>query len=200
MSAKVDRRPQYGPSAVIALLLLALTSCSDSDKTPVTPSTASRVCDGKLAGSVFGPLVGDGGITSEDTTRFHPTTWKAYGDCWLYGAEHSVRISYLWRKTVNSGAGTSTPRNGTSPTPSSTFAGTVDTFTVDSVTGAVTNNRAVVDMPCVAPGVFDKGKAVLEIEVKDMPPAQGLDATKRRQFATAATKAADYLAGDVFSC
>ncbi|MEB8342697.1 hypothetical protein [Streptomyces endophyticus] len=194
MSNTTNRRPRHRPIAVIALLLLTLTGCSNNKNPPDTPSTASPVCDGKLSGSVFNSLVGDGGITSEDTSRFHPTTWKAYGYCFLDGEEHSVRISYLWKKTV---------RNGTSASPSPTSATssrTADTFTVNSWTGSVVGHRAWIDIPCTAPGVWKKGEAMLEVEVQDMPAFRTFDAALRKDFATAATKATRYLAGDVFSC
>ncbi|WP_420032361.1 hypothetical protein ACN2WE_05745 [Streptomyces sp. cg28] len=200
MSTTTNWRPQYRTIAVIALLLPILNGCSSDESPSDTSSTAAAVCDGKLSGSVFGPLVGYGGITSEDTSRFHPTSWTAYGYCFLDGEEQSVRVSYLWRKIVDNGVGTSPPRSDASPTPSSTFAGTVDTFTVGSAIGAVTDKRAVIDIPCVAPGVFEKGRATLEVEVTDMPPYQGMDAAKRHQYVTAAKEATRYLAGDVFSC
>ncbi|WP_353944288.1 hypothetical protein ABII15_23640 [Streptomyces sp. HUAS MG91] len=192
MSTPFPTHLRQWATAVLALLLLTLTSCSGDDDSPRAPRTAATVCDHKLSGPVFGRLLGDDGVRSEDTSHFHPTKWRAGGYCWLHGTENRfISVSYLWKKTLKNKPGTSP-----SPTPSAPH----DTFTVGSTTGTVADHRASIDMPCEAPGVFKKGEVVLNVEVMDMPPYQPFDRALRRHLAEAGIKATHYLAGEVFAC
>ncbi|MFJ8786877.1 hypothetical protein [Streptomyces sp. NPDC102476] len=179
---------------------MATAGCSSSDKQ--TNDESKPVCDGKLDGSAFQVLAGDGGVTEEQLKTFSPKEWTAAGHCTLYGKEHSVEIDYLWHPDT-----TGSLDRYKSPGPS-----TVKTFKVGSTTGYlertdvrvakgnVHQNRAWLALPCAMPGEATTDHAVLEIEVKEPPPARSLDDSLTKAFVSALTIATSYLGDDVFKC
>lgn len=160
------------------------------------------MCGGKLDGDAFQTLAGDGGVVEDDVEKFSPTGWTAAGSCSLYGKEHAVHIDYLF----HSDSIDSLDRYR-SPGPS-----TVKTFKVGSTTGYlettkvrvakgdVNQNRAWLALPCAIPGEKTRDHALLEIEVKEPPPARALDASLTKAFVSALTVATSYLGDDVFKC
>ena len=173
------------PLTVVVTAMLAVSGCSGGND-DATDKRSTSVCDGKLHGDVFRTLVGSDGVKSDETHDFSPKKWTAGGRCYLYGKDHAVRIDYLWK--------TDTTRSGASPSPDA------GGFTVGSVHGYIDTNRARVVIPCAAPGSAAGDEGVLEVEVKDLPPARILDDELREAFTSAATIAARYLGGDVFKC
>lgn len=169
-------------AGLVAMVML-LSGCSDDKQ---RENHSKPVCDAKLKGGVFQTLVGSGGVVSERTGRFPPKKRTAFGYCFLYGKDHYVEIDYLWYAD---------PDSVKSPS-----ASTVQTFKVGSATGYVEASRARVLIPCPIPESSKSDDAVLEVEVKDMPPARTLDSVQGRQFASAATIAARYIGGEVFGC
>ncbi|WP_405516222.1 hypothetical protein [Streptomyces canus] len=179
---------------------MAAAGCSNSDKE--TNDESKPVCGGKLAGDAFQTLAGDGGITEEQLRKFSPKEWTAAGSCTLYGKEHAVEIDYLWHSDSIDNLD-----RYRSPGPS-----TVKTFKVGSSTGYlertkvrvakgnVNQNRAWLALPCAMPGEATSDHAVLEIEVKEPPPARSLDDSLTKAFVSALTIATNYLADDVFKC
>jgi hypothetical protein len=179
---------------------MAAAGCSNSDKQ--TNDESKPVCGGKLAGDAFQTLAGDGGITEEQLRKFSPKEWTAAGSCTLYGKEHAVEIDYLWHS-----ASLDNLDRYRSPGPS-----TVKTFKVGSSTGYlertkvrvargnVNQNRAWLAIPCAMPGEATSDHAVLEIEVKEPPPARSLDDSLTKAFVSALTIATSYLGDDVFKC
>ena len=160
------------------------------------------MCDGKLRGKAFPTLAGDGGISSQETHDFEPKEWKAAGRCYIYGEKHSVEIDYLFHSDTLEHLD-----RYKSPGP-----GTVKTFKVGSATGYlertkvrvakgyVHQNRAWLAVPCAIPGDTPRDHAMLEIEVKEPPPARTLDDELTQAFVSALTLATDYLDGQVFKC
>ena len=183
-----------------AVTLMAAAGCSNSDKQ--TNDESKPVCGGKLAGDAFQTLAGDGGITEEQLRKFSPKEWTAAGSCTLYGKEHAVEIDYLWHSDSIDNLD-----RYRSPGPS-----TVKTFKVGSSTGYlertkvrvakgnVNQNRAWLALPCAMPGEATSDHAVLEIEVKEPPPARSLDDSLTKAFVSALTIATSYLGDDVFKC
>ena len=179
---------------------MAAAGCSNSDKQ--TNDESKPVCGGKLAGDAFQTLAGDGGITEEQLRKFSPKEWTAAGSCMLYGKEHAVEIDYLWHSDSIDNLD-----RYRSPGPS-----TVKTFKVGSSTGYlertkvrvakgnVNQNRAWLALPCAMPGEATSDHAVLEIEVKEPPPARSLDDSLTKAFVSALTIATSYLGDDVFKC
>lgn len=179
---------------------MAAAGCSNSDKQ--TNDESKPVCGGKLAGDAFQTLAGDGGITEEQLRKFSPKEWTAAGSCTLYGKEHAVEIDYLWHSDSIDNLD-----RYRSPGPS-----TVKTFKVGSSTGYlertkvrvakgnVNQNRAWLALPCAMPGEATSDHAVLEIEVKEPPPARSLDDSLTKAFVSALTIATSYLGDDVFKC
>ncbi|MGX1477866.1 UNVERIFIED_CONTAM: hypothetical protein RKD50_006674 [Streptomyces canus] len=179
---------------------MAAAGCSNSDKQ--TNDESKPVCGGKLAGDAFQTLAGDGGITEEQLRKFSPKEWTAAGSCTLYGNEHAVEIDYLWHSDSIDNLD-----RYRSPGPS-----TVKTFKVGSSTGYlertkvrvakgnVNQNRAWLALPCAMPGEATSDHAVLEIEVKEPPPARSLDDSLTNAFVSALTIATSYLGDDVFKC
>jgi hypothetical protein len=173
------------------LTLTVASGCSSDDDGDQTDARTKPVCDGKLSGSVFDTVVGSGGVKSEYTKEFHPAKWTAYGYCSLYSKEHFVEISYLWHTDT-----TTDLKRIQSPSPS-----TAKTFKVGSAIGYIEVNRARVIIPCSIPGEPASEHALIEVEVKDNPPAlRTLDSELGKAFASAATIAARYLGGEVFDC
>ncbi|KQV95529.1 hypothetical protein ASD08_13645 [Streptomyces sp. Root369] len=159
------------------------------------------MCGGKLDGNAFQVLAG-GGVTEEQLKTFSPKEWTAAGYCNLYGKEHSVEIDYLWHlDTIDS------LDRYKSPGPS-----TVKTFKVGPTTGYlertevrvakgnVHQNRAWLALPCAIPGEATRDHAMLEIEVKEPPPARTLDDSLTKAFVSALTIATSYLGDNVFKC
>jgi hypothetical protein len=179
---------------------MAAAGCSNSDKQ--TNDESKPVCGGKLAGDAFQTLAGDGGITEEQLRKFSPKEWTAAGSCTLYGKEHAVEIDYLWHSDSIDNLD-----RYRSPGPS-----TVKTFKVGSSTGYlertkvrvakgnVNQNRAWLALPCAMPGDATSDHAVLEIEVKEPPPARSLDDSLTKAFVSALTIATRYFGDDVFKC
>lgn len=179
---------------------MAAAGCSNSDKQ--TNHESKPVCGGKLAGDAFQTLAGDGGITEEQLRKFSPKEWTAAGSCTLYGKEHAVEIDYLWHSDSIDNLD-----RYRSPGPS-----TVKTFKVGSSTGYlertkvrvakgnVNQNRAWLALPCAMPGEATNDHAVLEIEVKEPPPARSLDDSLTKAFVSALTIATSYLGDNVFKC
>lgn len=186
--------------AALVVTLIAAAGCTSPDEQ--TDDQSKPVCDGKLKGDVFETLVGDSGVTEEKVSNFSPKEWTASGSCSLYGKEHSVEIDYLW----HSGSIDDLDRYK-SPGPS-----TVKSFKVDSATGYVERNkvrvaagkvyenRAWVALSCTIPGSKARDHSLLEIEVKEPAPARALDSSLSKEFTSAATIAARYLGGEVFTC
>ncbi|MFF0018123.1 hypothetical protein [Streptomyces sp. NPDC005374] len=141
-------------------------------------------------------------MTSEETHDFHPKEWTAAGRCYLYGEKHSVEIDYLFHSDTIDNLD-----KYRSPGPS-----TVKTFKVGSATGYlettkvrvakgnVNQNRAWLALPCAIPGEATRDHAMLEIEVKEPPPARTLDDSLTKAFVSALTVATSYLGDDVFKC
>ena len=176
--------------AAVAFTLTVASGCSGDDGDQTDARTAP-VCDGKLSGSVFDTVVGSGGVTSEYTKEFHPAKWTAYGYCSLYSKEHFVEIDYLWQSDT-----TTDLKRIQSPSPS-----TAKTFKVGSAIGYIEENRARVIIPCSIPGTPSSEHSLLQVEVKDNPPAlRTLDSELGKAFASAATIAARYLGSEVFNC
>ena len=181
-----------------ALVLSACTGGGDDE----TGDRSASVCDGKLRGKAFPTLAGDGGISSQETHDFEPKEWKAAGRCYIYGEKHSVEIDYLFHSDTLEHLD-----RYKSPGP-----GTVKTFKVGSATGYlertkvrvakgyVHQNRAWLAVPCAIPGDTPRDHAMLEIEVKEPPPARTLDDELTKAFVSALTLATDYLDGQVFKC
>ncbi|MFF7074786.1 hypothetical protein [Streptomyces pseudovenezuelae] len=186
-------------AAVTATLVVAGCSSGGDDK---TEARSTSVCDGKLRGDAFPTLAGEGGVTSEEVHDFSPKKWTAGGRCYVYGAKHAVEIDYLWH--LDSIDDLDRYR---SPGPS-----TVKTFKVGSTTGYletpkvrvakgnVNQNRAWLALPCAVPGDESSDQALLEIEVKEPPPARTLDDSLTKAFVSALTIATSYLGDDVFKC
>jgi hypothetical protein len=195
-------RRSLWPLVVVVTATLVLSSCSSSGGDDKTENANTPVCDGKLRGDAFRTLAGDSGVTSEETHDFHPKEWTAGGRCYLYGEKHSVEIDYLWHS-----ASTDNLDRYRSPGPS-----TVKTFNAGSSTGYlertkvrvakgnVNQNRAWLALPCAMPGEATSDHAVLEIEVKEPPPARSLDDSLTKAFVSALTIATSYLGDDVFKC
>lgn len=181
-------RQRFRYLAALVMMVMAV-GCS-SGGNDQTDNRSASVCDGKLSGDVFGTLVGSGGLASEETHQFHPKKWTAGGRCYLYGKDHYVMIDYLWYMGAISDLG-----SVKSPSPSN-----AQTFKVGSAVGYVEKNRARVLIPCSIPGTPTSEHDVLEVEVKDMPPARTLDGELGKAFASAATIAARYIGGEVFDC
>jgi hypothetical protein len=181
-------RRRLGGLAVLVVLLTGVSGCSGEAKE--TDSRSTPVCDGKLIGSVFQDLVGSGGVTSEETKRFQPKKWTAFGYCFLYGKDESAEIDYLWHSSAGGDL-----KSVQSPSPS-----TAGTFNVGSAVGYIEKSRVRVVMPCTFPGAPASTDYLLEIEVKDMPPLQTFDSDLSKSFVSAAKIAARYLGGEVFNC
>ncbi|MET7735450.1 hypothetical protein ABZT02_29400 [Streptomyces sp. NPDC005402] len=189
-----------GYLVALAVTLIAAAGCSSWGTQ--TNDESKPVCGGKLDGSAFQVLAGDGGVTGERLKTFSPKEWTAAGDCSLYGKEHSVEIDYLWHSDTLGSLD-----RYRSPGPS-----TVKTFKVGSATGYlertevrvakgnVHQNRAWLALPCAIPGGATRDHAVLEIEVKEPPPARTLDDSLTKAFVSALTIATSYLGDDVFKC
>ncbi|MEU6353450.1 hypothetical protein ABZ896_29690 [Streptomyces sp. NPDC047072] len=179
---------------------MAAAGCSSSDEK--TSDESKPVCGGKLEGEAFQTLAGDSGVVDEDVDKFSPTKWTAVGSCYLYGKKHAAEIDYLFHSDTIDNLD-----RYRSPGPS-----TVKTFKVGSTTGYlertkvrvaagyVHQNRAWLALPCAIPGEKTKEHAVLEIEVKEPPPARDLDDSLTKAFVSALTIATDYLDDDVFKC
>lgn len=160
------------------------------------------MCDGKLRGEAFPTLAGDGGISSEETHDFKPKEWTAAGRCYIYGEKHSVEIDYLFHSDTLEHLD-----RYKSPGP-----GTVKTFKVGATTaylertkvrvakGYIHQNRAWLAVPCAMPGDKTRDHAMLEIEVKEPPPARTLDDELTKAFVSALTLATNSLDGQVFKC
>ncbi|MDQ1067246.1 hypothetical protein [Streptomyces canus] len=196
--SRSHRRLRY--LAAFAVALLAAAGCDSSENQ--TNDDSKPVCDGKLAGDVFETLVGDSGVVDEKVSKFSPKEWTAGGYCSLYGKKHSVEVDYLWHSdTIDD-----LDRYKTAA-PS-----TVKTFKVDSAVGYVERNNvrvaagdvyrnsARVFIPCSIPGSEKGEEWLLEVEVKEQPPARALDDSLREAFIEAATLAARYVGGEVFDC
>lgn len=193
-------RRRLWPLVVVVTATLAVSSCSGGDDK--TDNRNTSVCDGKLRGDAFRTLAGDGGVASEETHDFHPKEWTAGGRCYLYGQKHSVEIDYLWHPDSIDNLD-----RYRSPGPS-----TVKTFKVGSATGYlettkvrvakgnVNQNRAWLALPCAMPGEATSDHSMLEIEVKEPPPARTLDDSLTKAFVSALTVATRYLGDDVFKC
>ncbi|MFK4103427.1 hypothetical protein ACI2L1_25790 [Streptomyces sp. NPDC019531] len=179
---------------------MAAAGCTGSDKQ--THDESKPVCGGKLDGDAFQTLAGDGGVVEEDVSKFSPTAWTAAGSCYLYGKEYAVQIDYLFHSDSIDNLD-----RYRSPGPS-----TVKTFKVGSTTGYlettkvrvakgnVNQNRAWLALPCAIPGEATSDHALLEIEVKEPPPARDLDDALTKAFVSALTIATNYLDDDVFKC
>ncbi|MEU1479243.1 hypothetical protein [Streptomyces sp. NPDC005760] len=184
----------------LAVALVAVAGCSSSDKQ--TNDESKPVCGGKLDGDAFQTLVGDGGVIEEDVDKFSPTEWTAAGSCSVYGKKHAVVVDYLFHSDSIDNLD-----RYRSPGPS-----TVKTFKVGSTTGYlettkvrvakgnVNENRAWLALPCAIPGEATSDHALLEIEVKEPPPARTLDDSLTKAFVSALTIATSYLGDDVFKC
>ncbi|MDQ0907234.1 hypothetical protein QFZ22_003219 [Streptomyces canus] len=180
-------------------MLTAAAGCSPDEQ---TNDQSKPVCDGKLKGDVFDTLVGDSGVADEKVSKFSPNEWTAGGYCYLYGKKHAVEIDYLWRSDS-----TSDLDRYRSPGPS-----TVKTFKVGPTTGYlerpkvrvaagnVNQNRAWLALPCPIPGEKTRDHAMLEIEVKEPPPARSVDDSLSKAFISALTIATSYLGDEVFKC
>jgi hypothetical protein len=189
-----------GYLVALAVTLTAAAGCSSPD-TP-TNDVSKPVCGGKLDGNAFQVLAGDGGVTEEQLRTFSPKEWTAAGSCNLYGKEHAVEIDYLWHSDTIDRLD-----RYKSPGPA-----TVKTFRVGSTTGYlertdvrvakgnVHQNRAWLALPCAMPGEKTRDHALLEIEVKEPPPARTLDDSLTKAFVSALTVATSYLGDDVFKC
>ncbi|MEU9169960.1 hypothetical protein AB0D34_19480 [Streptomyces sp. NPDC048420] len=177
-----------------------MAGCSSSDKQ--TNDESKPVCGGKLDGDAFQTLAGDGGVIEEDVDKFSPTEWTAAGSCSVYGKKHAVVVDYLFHSDSIDNLD-----RYRSPGPS-----TVKTFKVGSTTGYlettkvrvakgnVNQNRAWLALPCAIPGEATSDHAVLEVEVKEPPPARNLDDSLTKAFVSALTIATSYLGDDVFKC
>ncbi|MFF7279181.1 hypothetical protein [Streptomyces griseorubiginosus] len=201
MIAVLSRAPRRTRNLIaVAVALLAVAGCSSSDKQ--TNDESKPVCGGKLDGEAFQTLVGDDGVTEEDVDKFSPTKWNAAGSCSLYGKKHAVVVDYLFHSDTIDNLD-----RYRSPGPS-----TVKTFKVGSATGYlettkvrvakgnVNQNRAWLALPCAIPGEKTSDHAMLEIEVKEPPPARTLDDSLTNAFVSALTIATSYLGDDVFKC
>lgn len=189
------------PLVAVVTAMLTVSACSSGGDDEADDRN-TPVCDAKLRGDAFQTLAGDGGVTSEETHDFHPDKWTAGGRCYLYGKKHSVEIDYLWHLDT-----TDSLDKYRSPGPS-----TVKTFKVGSTTGYlettkvrvakgdVNQNRAWLALPCAIPGETTRDHALLEIEVKEPPPARTLDGELTKAFIAALTSATTYLGDDVFKC
>ncbi|MFF7951705.1 hypothetical protein [Streptomyces griseorubiginosus] len=189
------------PLVAFVTATLVVSGCSGGGDDEKGDRTAS-VCDGKLRGEAFTTLAGAGGVSSEETRNFKPKEWTAAGSCDLYGKEHAVHIDYLFHSDTLEKLD-----RYKSPGP-----GTVKTFKVGSVTGYlertkvrvakgyIHQNRAWLAVPCAIPGEKTRDHAMLEIEVKEPPPARTLDDELTKAFVSALTLATDYLDGQVFKC
>ncbi|MFF4032988.1 hypothetical protein ACFYZ2_25085 [Streptomyces sviceus] len=191
-------RRNLWPLAAVVTATLVMSGCSGGgdDK---TEDRSTSVCDGKLRSEAFGTLTGDGGVTSEETHDFQPKEWTAGGRCYVYGEKHSVQIDYLWHldnldeyrspgpstvKTFKVGAAT----------------GYLETTKVRVAKGDVNQNRAWLALPCAIPGEATSDQAMLEIEVKEPPPARPLDDSLTKAFVSVLTVATSYLGDNVFKC
>ncbi|WP_158691069.1 hypothetical protein [Streptomyces sp. 351MFTsu5.1] len=183
-----------------AVALVAAAGCTSSGEQ--THDVNKPVCGGKLRGDAFQTLAGDGGVVQDDVRKFSPTEWTAAGSCDLYGKEHAVHIDYLFHSDTL----------GKLDRYKSPGPGTVKTFTVGATTGYlertkvrvakgyIHQNRAWLAVPCAMPGDKTRDHAMLEIEVKEPPPARTLDDELTKAFASALTLATNYLDGQVFKC
>ena len=189
-----------GHVIALAVVLMSTAGCSSSDKQ--TDAESKPVCGGKLDGNAFQVLAGDGGVTKEQLRTFSPKKWTAAGACYLYGKEHAVEIDYLFHSdSIDNLDRYRTPGPSTAKTfKVGSATGYLETTKVRVAKGNVNQNRAWLAVPCAMPGDATSEHAMLEIEVKEPPPARTLDDSLTKAFNSALTVATRYLDDDVFKC
>ncbi|MFC8434789.1 hypothetical protein [Streptomyces sp. NPDC057253] len=180
--------------------MVAAAGCTSSGEQ--TKDESKPVCGGKLDGDAFQTLAGDGGVVEEDVRKFSPTGWTAAGSCSLYGKKHAVNIDYLFHSdSIDNLDRYKSPGPGTVKTfKVGSATGYLETTKVRVAKGYVNQNRAWLALPCAIPGEKTSDHALLEIEVKEPPPARTLDDALTKAFVSALTSATNYLGDDVFKC